>query len=92
MAAPVIDGINPPSPISFAPGETKAIQVLAHDPDNGAPVSQRLSVADSQGNSTPVLVTLQVADLLTYLADPAPAGWTVVQDASDPSIFHVTAP
>jgi hypothetical protein len=34
MAAPVIQGTTPPSPVTFKPGETKTIRVSATDPDN----------------------------------------------------------
>jgi hypothetical protein len=91
MAAPIIDGTVPGSPITFAPGETKTIQIIAHDPDTGPAVSQRFVVGDLQGNSTPVTVTLQVQDQLTYTADPAPTGWTITQQA-DPTKFTVRAP
>lgn len=92
MAAPIIDGTDPASPLVFAPGETKAVRVLAHDPDSGPPVSQSFTVSDSQGNTTPLTVTVQVEDDLSYSADAPPSGWAVVQDAGDEAVFHITAP
>lgn len=92
MAAPIITGTSPASPIVFAPGETKSVRVLASDPDNGPAVSQRFVVSDQAGNQTPVVVTLQVQDTLTYAADPAPAGWTVTQNPTDPAVFTIKAP
>lgn len=91
MAAPVISGTAPASPLVFAPGETKSVRVLASDPDNGPPVSLVFKVSDQTGNEIPVTVTLQVQDQLTYSVDPAPAGWTVTQTA-DPAVFNIKAP
>lgn len=92
MSSPVITGTDPASPITFAPGETKTVRVLAFDPDTGPPVAQSFQVADLGGNVTPLTVTVQVQDQLVYSADPAPSGWTVTQDANDQALFHVTAP
>lgn len=92
MAAPVITGTTPASPLVFAPGETKAVRILAYDPDNGPAVAQVFKVADATGNVTPITVSLQVQDSLVYSADPAPAGWTITQSATDPAVFNVKAP
>lgn len=92
MAAPVITGTTPAGPLTFAPGEVKAIRVNAFDPDNGPPVSQVFNVQDAGGATTPITVTLQVQDSLSYSAGPAPSGWSVAQDANDPALFRITAP
>jgi hypothetical protein len=92
MTAPIITGTDPASPLIFAPGQTRVLRVLASDPDSGPPVSTRLVVADAAGNQTPVTVTLQVQEALTYSADPAPTGWTIVQSVADPASFAITAP
>jgi hypothetical protein len=92
VAAPVINSISPAGPLVFAPGETKQVRIDASDPDNGPPVSQRFVVSDTQGNQTPILLSLQVQDQLTFSADPAPAGWVVTQDANDKALFYIKAP
>lgn len=91
MAAPIISGTDPASPVTFSPGETIPIRILASDPDV-ASESLTFKVTDSAGNPASVTVTLNVEDDLTYSADPAPTGWTVVQDAADETVFNVTAP
>jgi hypothetical protein len=92
MAAPIITGTVPASPLVFSPGETKQIRILASDPDNGPAVSQRFVVSDLAGNQTPITVTLQVQDTLTYSADAAPTGWVITQSPTDPAVFSVKAP
>lgn len=92
MAAPVIRGSIPAGPLSFSPGEAKQVRIDAYDPDNGPPVSFQFSVQDSSGNSTPLSITAQVADSLSYSAGPAPSGWSVSQSAADPALFTITAP
>lgn len=92
MGAPVISSPASGSSVIFRPGETKDFRVIAADPDNGPPVTATFKVSDSQGNITPVSVTLQVQDTLTYSADPAPTGWTITQDSGDLALFHVKAP
>lgn len=92
MAAPIIDGTNPASPLTFTPGQTRQIQVLAHDPDSGPPVSQVFKVADSSGAETAFTVTLQEQDALNYSFDPPPSGWTITPIAGTPGLFSVKAP
>lgn len=92
MAAPIVSGTTPPGPILFSPGQTKQVRINATDPDNGPAVTQRFVVKDAAGNQTPLAVTVQIQDQLTYSADPAPTGWTVTQVAGDPSLFNITAP
>ena len=91
MANPIIDSPTPGTSLIFAPGETKTIQIVAHDPDTGPPVSQVFKVTDSTGNVSPIAVTLQEQDTLTYSADPPPAGWTITQQV-DLTKFSVKAP
>ena len=92
MAAPIIDGVTPASPIVFTPGQTRQVQVLAHDPDAGPPVSQVFKVQDSTGNETPITVTLQEQDPLTYSFDAPPTGWTITPVGGTPGLFSVKAP
>jgi hypothetical protein len=69
------------------------ILVNASDADmNAPPVTQVFRVTDSAGAQVSVNVTLQLTDSLTYSSDPPPAGWTIVQDAVNRALFHVTAP
>jgi hypothetical protein len=67
MAAPVIDSVTPPGPLTLAPGQTVTFNVAAHDPDtrNG---TATFSVSDSQGNVTPVQVAVSVSDPLIFTA------------------------
>ena len=90
MAAPIIDSVSPGTSIVFSPGQTINVTINAHDPDSGAPVSQVFNVADSTGNVTPVTVTLQVQDALTFSAGAPPAGWTVSKIGNN--VFAVKAP
>lgn len=90
MAAPQITSIDAPSTV--APGETFDVKVNASDPDSQSARVQT-QVTDSQGNTATLDATISIQDPLTYaLSDPDAVGWTITQDAADPSLFHVTAP
>ena len=86
MAAPVI---TPISPLVFVPGETKDVTVTATDPDSGPPVDVAVSVTDTQGNTTPLLISVRVQDQLTYSVTGVPAGWAATFTGN---VLSVTAP
>lgn len=87
MASPIIDSVNPPGPLTLAPGQSVTFNVAAHDPDVKTG-SATFVVTDAAGNATPVTVAVSVNDPLTYTATTTVG--SIVPDATVPSRFVLT--
>ena len=89
MADPIISSVAAPSTVN--PGEAFDVKIDASDPDAKS-YSFDVTVTDKAGNKAAATITLEVQDPLTYeVVDPS-GEFSIVQDAVDPSLFHVTAP
>ncbi len=90
MAAPVVVR-NDLSPSTVNPGGTSTWTTRAQDPDAAVSALTR-TVTDSTGNTTVFTSSLRVEDPLTYgLPTCDNPAVTLVVDAADPTIVHVTA-
>lgn len=90
MAAPQIVGIDSKDIVNT--GESFDVRIHATDADSkvGTLVGY---VTDSEGNKVQAAVHITISDALTYeLDDSDNAGFTIIQDPNDPTLFHVTAP
>jgi hypothetical protein len=91
MADPVINALILSKTVINA-GETITARIDASDPDARSGVLTG-TVKDSAGNTATITGTVSLSDPLTYsLEDTDGLGFTIVQDATDPSLFHLTAP
>jgi hypothetical protein len=90
MAQPVISSVVA-SPATVAPGGASVITVTAFDPDSQI-VTVDITVRDQAGNVGSGSVDIQVNDPLTYEASVPAGQGSVVQDPTQPNVFHYTAP
>lgn len=89
MSAPVVSTNVLSAPV-VNPGDSLTWRTVASDADaRSVPVTR--TVTDSQGNSTVFSATLVVEDPLTYgVPECDDPGVTLVVDAADPTLVHVT--
>ena len=91
MAGPIINSV-PPASLTLQSGETQRIVIDAFDPD-AASGDATVTVTDSQGNETPVLVAISIEDPITYaVADTDMLGLTITAVPGRPNEFDITAP
>jgi len=89
MAAPVLSVTTDKQ--SYQPGEKITVTAVYSDPD-AKQVTISGAAVDSQGNSTPASVVIQLNDPVTVsVSDGDGRQWTKVSDTGSTAVFTATA-